>query len=65
MKKFITLILLLISINTQSQDTLTGKCWTPEMDTTEFYNFAATIFLLICHSTLLPLFNPLKACLCA
>ena len=38
MKKFMLILLVLINLQTKGQDTLNGKCWTPEMDTTEFQN---------------------------
>lgn len=36
MKKIFVLIIILYSLQVSAQDTLTGKCWTPEMDTAEF-----------------------------
>ena len=40
MRKIFLIFAFLLSINTglKAQDTLNGKCWTPEMDTTEFRN---------------------------
>lgn len=38
MKKFLLLLFVLTNLQTKSQDTLTDKCWTPEMDTIEFKN---------------------------
>ena len=38
MKKIFTILFVLCALQVNAQDTLTGKCWTPEMDTTEFQN---------------------------
>jgi hypothetical protein len=38
MKKIFVILIILFSLHATAQDTLTGKCWTPEMDTTEFQN---------------------------
>jgi|GEM_PF-3473720 len=34
MKKIFTILFVLCALQVNAQDTLTGKCWTPEMDTT-------------------------------
>lgn len=38
MKKIFISLIILSSLHAFAQDTLTSKCWTPEMDTTEFQN---------------------------
>lgn len=38
MKKIFIILLLVVTTQIKAQDTLNGKCWTPEMDTTEFKN---------------------------
>ncbi|MBS1735677.1 MAG: hypothetical protein JSS98_03640 [Bacteroidetes bacterium] len=38
MKKIITYLFLFCTLNINAQDTLNAKCWTAEMDTTEFKN---------------------------
>lgn len=38
MKKFLLLLFVVINLQSKAQDTLNDKCWTPEMDTTEFQN---------------------------
>ena len=38
MKEIFTILFVLCALQVNAQDTLIGKCWTPEMDTTEFQN---------------------------
>lgn len=38
MKQLLLILFVFLASHTKGQDTLTDKCWTPEMDTTEFQN---------------------------
>lgn len=38
MKNILTILLVLFSLQAIAQDPIDEKCWTPEMDTTEFQN---------------------------
>lgn len=38
MNKLLILFFLLSTFQVKSQDTLNNRCWTPDMDTTEFQN---------------------------